>query len=47
MFVQVIHGDIAILGQNMSAGDGAQIEGERELEIASRSEAEFLLFDMG
>ena len=46
VFVQVIHGDIAILGQNMSAGDGAQIEGERELEIASRSEAEFLLFDM-
>lgn len=46
VFVQVIHGDIAINGKVLSAGDGAQIEGESRLEMHANSEAEFLVFDM-
>ena len=47
LFVQVIHGDIAVNDQPLSAGDGAQIEGERTLRISARRDAEFLVFDMG
>ncbi|MBT8068011.1 MAG: pirin family protein [Gammaproteobacteria bacterium] len=47
VFVQVVHGDIAVNGQLLAAGDGAQIEGERTLQIEARGEAEFLVFDMG
>ena len=47
VFVQIIRGDIAVNGQALSAGDGAQIEGERALEISAGSDAEFLVFDMG
>ena len=47
VFVQVVHGDIAVNGQPLAAGDGAQIEGERTLQIEARGEAEFLVFDMG
>lgn len=47
VFVQIIHGGIAVNGQRLAAGDGAQIEGERALQIEASSEAEFLLFDMG
>ena len=47
VFVQVVQGDIAVSGQPLAAGDGAQIEGERALQIEARSEAEFLVFDMG
>ncbi|MBT8086624.1 MAG: pirin family protein [Gammaproteobacteria bacterium] len=46
-FVQVISGDIAVNGQRLLAGDGAQIENENAIEIHAASEAEFLLFDMG
>lgn len=46
-FVQVVHGDITVNGQSLAAGDGARIEGERTLQIAAGSNAEFLLFDMG
>ncbi len=47
IFVQVIHGDIGVNGQALSAGDGAQIAGERALVINARRDAEFLVFDMG
>ena len=47
IFVQVIHGDIGVNGQALSAGDGAQIAGERALGINARRDAEFLVFDMG
>ena len=47
VFVQVVHGDIAVNGQLLAAGDGARIEGEQTLQITARSEAEFLVFDMG
>ena len=47
VFVQVVDGDIAVNGQSLATGDGARIEGERTLQIEARSEAEFLVFDMG
>jgi len=46
VFVQVVNGDIAVNGQRLSAGDGAQMEDEQALQIAAISEAEFLVFDM-
>lgn len=46
VFVQVVEGDISVNGQQLSAGDGAQIEDERALQISAVTEAEFLVFDM-
>ena len=46
VFVQVVSGDVAVNGQRLSAGDGAQMEDEQALQIAAVSEAEFLVFDM-
>ncbi|MBT8088868.1 MAG: pirin family protein [Gammaproteobacteria bacterium] len=46
VFVQVVDGDIAVNGQRLSAGDGAQMQDEQSLQIAAVSEAEFLVFDM-
>ena len=47
VFAQVIRGDITINGQELSAGDGAALEGEKTLQFVASSEAEFLVFDMG
>ncbi|MGB5447553.1 MAG: pirin family protein [Woeseiaceae bacterium] len=46
VFLQVVDGDIAVNGQRLSAGDGAQMEDERELRVAALTEAELLVFDM-
>jgi redox-sensitive bicupin YhaK (pirin superfamily) len=46
VFVQVVSGDINVNGQQASAGDGVQITNEKTLTVESRSEAEFLVFDM-
>ena len=46
VFIQVIDGVIAVNGQRLSAGDGAQMEDEQALQITGISEAEFLVFDM-
>jgi hypothetical protein len=46
VFMQVVDGDIEVNGQRLSAGDGAQLEDERELQVAAVTEAEFLVFDM-
>jgi redox-sensitive bicupin YhaK (pirin superfamily) len=47
VFVQVVSGGIAVNGQTVAGGDGVQVTDERELRISGRSEAEFLVFDMG
>jgi redox-sensitive bicupin YhaK (pirin superfamily) len=47
IFVQVISGDVAVNGQDVSAGDGMQITDVSSLVIRGRSEAELLVFDMG
>lgn len=46
VFVQVVDGDIAVNGQRLSAGDGAQMEDESALQVSALTEAEFLVFDM-
>ncbi len=46
VFVQVVDGDIVVNGQQLSAGDGAQMEDERALQVSAITEAEFLVFDM-
>ncbi|MDH3303606.1 MAG: pirin family protein [Gammaproteobacteria bacterium] len=46
VFVQIVEGDINVNGQKLSAGDGAQIQDERVLQISALTEAEFLVFDM-
>lgn len=46
VFVQVVDGDITVNGQGLAAGDGAQLQDERALQIKASSEAEFLVFDM-
>jgi len=45
-WVQVAKGEVTLNGTRLAQGDGAAIEGERELEIATQSGAEVLLFDM-
>jgi len=47
VFVQVVTGDVEVNGEQLSAGDGAQLEDERSISITAPSDAEFLLFDMG
>lgn len=46
VFVQLIDGNITVNGRGLSAGDGAQLQDERALQIAASSDAEFLVFDM-
>ena len=47
-WLQVARGSLSLNGQTMSTGDGAAIQGEQALAIASRAAGtEFLLFDMG
>ncbi len=47
VFVQIVAGEIVVNGRTLSAGDGAQIEGEESLQLSAVNEAEFLVFDMG
>lgn len=45
-WLQLARGAIELGGERLSAGDGAAIEGERELRIAATEDAELLLFDL-
>ncbi|MEL7186339.1 MAG: pirin family protein [Pseudomonadota bacterium] len=47
VFVQVVSGDVAVNGTDISAGDGVQIEDLDAINLSASSDAEFLLFDMG
>lgn len=47
LWLQVARGGLALGGKELTAGDGAAIEGERVLSISAHSDGtEFLLFDM-
>jgi redox-sensitive bicupin YhaK (pirin superfamily) len=46
VWLHVIEGSIAVGGETLDPGDGAAIEDADAIEIASRSGAEFLLFDL-
>ena len=45
-FVHVAEGSVLLNGQRLAAGDGAQVSGERALELAGGQQAEVLLFDL-
>jgi redox-sensitive bicupin YhaK (pirin superfamily) len=45
-WLQVAHGEVGLNGVELRAGDGAAISSESDLEIASKTGAEFLLFDL-
>lgn len=45
-WVQVVGGNLSLLGEDLQAGDGAAISDEQELAVTSLSGAEFLLFDL-
>jgi redox-sensitive bicupin YhaK (pirin superfamily) len=45
-WVQVARGAIRVNGQTLQQGDGAQISGERRLDIAAERPSEFLVFDL-
>lgn len=45
-WLQVLRGDIELVGQKLKAGDGAAIEGEIKIQFAAEDDAEILLFDM-
>lgn len=46
VWVQVIDGEIAVNGNELSAGDGAAVSQESDLTIGATSQAEFLLLDL-
>jgi len=46
-FVQMVRGEIVLNGRTLSAGDGAAIDGEPELQIEAEQDAEILVFDLG
>jgi quercetin 2,3-dioxygenase len=45
-WLQVVKGSVTLKGIALTAGDGAAIEGETELEITAVKDSEFLLFDL-
>jgi len=45
-YVHVARGSVELNGQQLSAGDGAKIQGEPELRLGNAQRAEVLLFDM-
>jgi len=46
IFVQVVHGDISVNDESLSAGDGAAFDQATEIRIAAGRDAEFLLFNL-
>ena len=45
-WVQVARGDVTVNGESLAAGDGAAVSDERALDLAARSDAEVLVFDL-
>lgn len=45
-YVQVVRGQLDLNGKKLSAGDGAKIADESELQFLAGEETEFLLFDL-
>jgi redox-sensitive bicupin YhaK (pirin superfamily) len=45
-YVQVLHGDVAVNGTKLTAGDAALLDGETGITLAQGSNAEVLVFDL-
>ena len=46
MWIQLIRGELAVLGQTLLPGDGVAIEGEPAIRLLAGTSAEFLYFDL-
>lgn len=46
-WLQMVRGEVALNGFTLSAGDGAEIDGELELKIETEQSSEILFFDLG
>lgn len=46
-FLQVVHGDVIIDGQRLSAGDAVAMQDQAAVSVRATEESELLLFDMG
>jgi len=46
VWIQIIKGSLTVLGETLSAGDGAAISNEQHLVIHAQQGTDFLLFDM-
>ncbi len=46
-WVQAVKGDVTVNGQAMVAGDGLAVSDETALHLASKDDAELLIFDLG
>ena len=45
-WLQVVRGELALAGFALGPGDGAALDGEREVELVARSASEVLLFEL-
>jgi redox-sensitive bicupin YhaK (pirin superfamily) len=45
-WMQLIEGDLELNGERLSSGDGAAVDNETDLKLASKKGAHFLLFDL-
>lgn len=45
-WLQLARGSVSVNGADLSAGDGAAIDGESRVEISAAEDSEFLLFDL-
>lgn len=45
-WIQVCSGEVSVKGEDLKAGDGLGIVGERELNFSSKAGAQFLFFDL-
>lgn len=45
-WVQIARGSVGLNGQTLTAGDGARISGEEEIDVTGQEPAELLLFDL-
>ncbi len=45
-WIQIVDGTVEVNGQTLKAGDGAAIEDAKTIDIAAKTEAELLLFDL-
>jgi quercetin 2,3-dioxygenase len=45
-YVQVVRGEVEVNGQRLSAGDGAMLDQESQVELSAGKQAEVLVFDL-
>lgn len=46
LWLQLIHGQVRVNGEDLRAGDGAALQGEERMNLVASTDAEFLVFDL-